>query len=530
MRNLTALAMLCLMPMGAQDFPFADSKSLTWRAQELEEQGKIAEAWLLYTQAARLDSKNAFAGGKAALLKTKALGKAEVVAAPGTGTEIDPKDPLIYITEEELRQVPRLLPPPSLSPVPGQITLTLTGDGKTIYTRFLKQFGLDVIFDGDYDNPLNRQVKLENATFDEALYIVNLAMGSFVNPLSEKLAMVIRDTDQKRRDQERNVAIALPISTAISAPEAQELARAIQQIFELQRVSIDTVRGTMLIRDRWSKVKPAELALSQLLAYRGQVMIDVEFYEVSEQSNLSFGFSLPTQSQLIPLVKRTNLVAAAINGFNKGLTFGGGATLFGLGVTTANLFASMTHSNAKSLYETQVRSLDGLPASIHIGDRYPIITATATYASATSNNAQLAPPQIQFEDLGLTIKVTPHMHGDGEISMEIDSEFKVLTGQTNNNIPVIANRKYTGTVRLKQGEWAVAAGLVTRSISRNKSGIAGVSQIPFLGAALSTNGRDRSMGQTLLVLRPHVISAVPGERATKAIFTGSETRFLVPVR
>ncbi len=516
------------MRVGAQDFPFADAKSLTWRAQELEEQGKTTEAWALYTQAAKLDPKNALAAGKAVLLRGKAMEGAVPVAVAGE-VFVDLKDPSVHITEQELMEVPRMLPPPSLSPGAAKVTMTLTGDGKKIYTEFLKKFGIDVIFDGDYDNPLNRQVKLEEAGFEEALYMINLATGSFVNPLSEKLAMVVRDTDQKRRDQERNVAISLPIPTAISAPEAQELARAIQQIFELQRVSIDTVRGTMLIRDRWSKVKPAELALMQLLSYRGQVMIDVEFYEVAEQSNLSFGFSLPTQSQLIPLVKRTNLVATAVNGFSKALSFGGGATLFGLGVTTANLFASMTHSNAKSLYETQVRSLDGLPATVHIGDRYPIITATASYASATSNNQQLASPQIQFEDLGLTIKITPHMHGNGEISMEVDSEFKVLTGQTNNNIPVIANRKYTGTIRLKEGEWAVAAGLVTRSVSKNKSGIAGVSQIPFLGAALSTNGRDQSMGQTLLVIRPHVISAVPGERATKDIFTGSETRYLPPV-
>ncbi len=529
--NLVAVGLLYLLPLGGQDFPFADSKSLTWRAQELEEQGKITEAWTLYTQAATLDPKNALAVAKALLLKAKAMEKATLAEAPGSDVVVDPRDPLVHISTEELLEVPRLRPPPSLAPTEGRITMTLTGNGQEIYTQFLKKFGLEVIFDGDYDNPLNRQVKLEDAGFDEALYIVNLATGSFVNPLSEKLAMVIRDTDQKRRDQERNVAIALPIPTAISAPEAQELARAIQQIFELQRVSIDTVRGTMLIRDRWSKVKVAELALMQLLSYRGQVMIDVELYEVADQSNLSYGFSLQTSAHLIPLVKRAKLLPAVVSGVTKLLTFGGGTTLFGLGVTTATMFASMTESHTRTLYETQVRSLDGLPATVHIGDKYPIITAIASYGngSPTNSNTQVAAPQIQFEDLGLTIKITPHMHGNGEISLEVDSEFKVLTGQTNNNIPVIANRKYTGTVRLREGEWAVAAGMVTRNISRTKSGIPGVVQIPVVGTALSNNGRDRSSGQTLLVLRPHIISAPTGERVTKDLFTGSETRFLAPV-
>ena len=106
----------------------------------------------------------------------------------------------------------------------------------------------------------------------------------------------------------------------------------------------------------------------------------------------------------------------------------------------------------------------------------------------------------------------------------------MLTGQTNNSIPVIANRKYTGTVRLKEGEWAVAAGLTTRSDSRNRIGIAGLSQIPLIGPLFALNGHDHSSGQTLLVVRPHTIGTVPAEYAGRELFTGPETRFLAPVR
>jgi type II secretory pathway component GspD/PulD (secretin) len=188
----------------------------------------------------------------------------------------------------------------------------------------------------------------------------------------------------------------------------------------------------------------------------------------------------------------------------------------------------MTYSKTQSLYETQIRALDGLPATVHIGDRYPIITQTTSFGASTDANSLATAPQIQFEDLGLTIKITPHMHRNGEISLEVESEFKVLTGQTNNDIPVIANRKYTGTVRLKQGEWAVAAGLVTQNESINRSGLAGISRIPVLGAALSTNGRDRQIGQTLLVIRPRIIGAVSSDQPARALFTGPETKFLAP--
>lgn len=504
------LAAVCL----AQDSPFVDAKSLLWRAQAFEEEGKIVDAWRLYSQVAMVDPRNAFAAGKAAQLRSKALEGAVFVSTQAAAAEPDPNDPSIHISDQELRDIERLLPPPAVRPKDTRLTLTLTGDAKTIYTRILTHFGLDLIFDGDYDNPQNRQIKLEDAGFDEALYIAGIVTGSFVNPLSEKLVMVIRDTDQKRRDQERTVAISLPMPTAISSPEAQELGRAIQQIFELQRVSIDTVRGIMMIRDRWSKVRFAELSLAQFLHLRGQVVFDVEFFEVNEQSNLSFGFALPTSTQLVPVLKNATLGR-----------FGN----FGLGVTGASLFASMTYSNTRSLYQSQVRSLDGLPATVHIGDRYPIITQTTSYGSSNTNTLSTA-PQVQFEDLGLSLKITPHMHGNGEISVELESEFKVLTGQTNNNIPVIANRKYTGLVRLKTGEWAVAAGLVTENESITRAGLAGISRIPVIGPLLSTSGHDRRIGQTLLVVRPRIIGPVASEEPAREIFSGPETKFLTPVR
>ncbi len=497
---------------------------LQWRAQELEEKGETLLAWIAYTQIASLDRANAFAAGKSAQLRTQALSQATLVPRGGPSAL---ESEAVRIPDEEWEAERKLVPPPLLEPKAVRPELQLQGDARSVSTRLLEAFGIEVIFDGDYENTQGLQLKLSEMGFDEAIYAWGLVTKSFLVPLSPKLALVVRDTDQKRREQERVVAITLPIPTAISSPEAQEMARGVQQMFELQKVAIDTVRGMMLVRDRWSKVRLAQAALGQLLTLRGQVVVDVELYEINERSNMTFGFSLPNTSQLIPFVSRSKLLRPAASG--NFLGFGGGATLFGLGVTTAQLFASMTYTHAESLYQSQLRSLDGLPASLHVGDRFPVITAQFATGQSNSQNALAFPPQVQFEDLGLTLKITPHIHANNEITLDVESEFKVLTGQTNNDIPVIANRKYTGTVRLKEGEWAVAAGLLTRNEGRNIAGIAGLANVPVLGPLLSTNGRDNTRGQTLLVLRPRLISGPPSETETRPLFTGSEVRYFAPL-
>ena len=161
------LVILIATLAAAQDSPFADSKSLAWRAQALEELGEITQAYLLYNQAAMIDSKNTFAAGKAAQLRTKAL--ENVRLAPSATPE--PNTPVQQISDQDMRDISRLLPPPALAPKTDRITLSLTGEAKAIYTKVLTHFGIDLLFDGDYDNAAQRTVKLEDASFDEAIYI-----------------------------------------------------------------------------------------------------------------------------------------------------------------------------------------------------------------------------------------------------------------------------------------------------------------------------------------------------------------------
>jgi Flp pilus assembly secretin CpaC len=131
------------------------------------------------------------------------------------------------------------------------------------------------------------------------------------------------------------------------------------------------------------------------------------------------------------------------------------------------------------------------------------------------------PPTFTFEDLGLLLKVTPHIHGADEVSLEISVEFKVLGAASVDGVPVISNKKYESKVRLKTGEWAVLAGLMTASEARTISGIPGLSAIPFM----RNNTVTRDNGATLIVLKPHILVPPPTETPTKRVWSGTETRF-----
>lgn len=501
-----------------------------WLAEKAEKQGDIVRAWTLYAQAAALEPKNRKYAAKAARLRDAALGRAQVLAGRKP-LDLPPLDPSVVrpLTEDELTEIRRLRMPPELRPKPGRMRFQASGPVRSAAGQVLTACGIDAVFDSAFDATQPLQLSLDDASCAEAISALELLGGIFLVPLSESVAMVFRDTADKRREQDPVAAIAIPLPETVSVQEAQEAARGVQQMFEIQRFAIDSARRVVMMRDRTWKLRPAELVFRQLMTRRPEVYVDVELVQIANQRDTRFGLGLQAVTQLVNFGGLWNSTVSPPGGFRAFLTFGGGLSLFGFGVTSASVFASLTETQATTVQQATLRSLDGQPAELLFGQRFPVPVQVYVGEGAGSPDAFAPPPQIQFENLGLSLKITPRVHAGREITLAIESDFKTLTGLALNGIPVIASRNYQGQVRLKEGEWAVGAGLTGVSDTRSLSGAAGLSEIPGLGLALRDNSRSRARGEYLLLLKPRILHGGPWEAATPALWVGSETRPLPPV-
>ena len=127
------------------------------------------------------------------------------------------------------------------------------------------------------------------------------------------------------------------------------------------------------------------------------------------------------------------------------------------------------------------------------------------------------------------MKVTPHVHGTEEVSLDVSAEFKTLTGDSNNGIPVIGTRKLESKVRVRDGEWAVVAGLMSATDARSITGIPLLSRLPLVGNALRDNEHNRIGTDVILLLRPVLLDAPPDPSLTHRLWLGSETRLDIPL-
>ena len=507
--------------------PGADPAQLAYDARQAEKKGELTRAYALYAQAAAFAPENKKYAGKVISLQRAALESARVVVGSGATPPLASTEFLSKLDPSDLAEVKRLQPPPRLIVKPGQQAFAFNGRTREVWQDALTKCGLDSIFDSEFQEARDVQFRLDSATCSEMIRAMETVTGAFMVPITSKMVLVAKDTQPKRLEQERTVAITIDLPEPYTVQDFQEMARAVQQAFELQKFAIDPTRRVALMRDRWHKVQGAKILFEQLMMRRPEVMLDIEFIELAKKRDTSMGLSLPTSlnfSYLGGVLNSRPSVSSALSLW----TFGGGLSMMGVAAVGAGVFGSLTSTRAESIYHAGMRSLDNLPATLHIGDKFPIQTQAfigdTSGANAGGTNVFRPPPQIQFEDLGLSLKITPRVHGTEEVTLAIESEFKVLTGESLNGIPVISNRKVQCQVRLKQGEWAIVSGLVTSNETKSFSGIAGLAQIPGLGAALRKNDRQKSEGQTLLVLRPRIVGFGASEYVARDIWVGTETR------
>jgi general secretion pathway protein D len=492
-------------------------------AQRAQRAGDSLQAYQLYSQAAALKPANAQYTLNRDLLRQWAALNAQISLGD------DAEDAARKITVEALSPSEVIAGRPALPPAKLQVSterrsFDLRGTARPVLEQVAAAYGIQLQFEDGYQGPAAAfTLRMNDLSMPEAFHALETITNSFLVPVNPKMAMVYQDTAQRRTDNAPMVTAEIPIPERLSVQEAQEMVSAVQQVMQVRRIAVDPGRHAIFLRDQPGTVLAVRQILTNLSRNRAQVDIEVELLSVSKNATLTYGLQLQNMASVLNFGTFLHSIPGTISGLARFATFGGGATFMGIGIADAAAFATVSTSLGDAIFEANMTAVDGLAASLKVGERYPIITSAYIGPTGAGQNIGI-PPAIQFQDLGLILKVTPTVQADGEITLDVDAEQNALNGASNDGIPVITSRHFQGITRLREGESAVVAGLMQSSISENRSGFPGLSDIPILGRLFTTTTKTELVGQTLIVLKPHLKSLPPWETPSPVLWVGTETK------
>jgi type II secretory pathway component GspD/PulD (secretin) len=519
------------------DSPKELAMALARKAKKADKAGESAQAYIYYAEALALQPANRGYKSGMAKLQTRATAQSKAAHPPSDGlvlSDIDLTPDAVFdsMTEKELAQARELKEVPTLHARPGVQSFDITGDARTLFDKVALSFGLQTVYDGDYPRggaPFRFRVGA--ADYRDALHDLEAATGSFVVPLSGRLFMVAQDTPTKRNDLEQTMEIAVPVPQATTTQELTELGQIMRQATGIEKIAWESNQSRIVMKDRVSRVVPAVALLNQLMAYRPEVMVDLEFLQVDASDIVNYGFTVANNFSAVYLGTILNNVVTAPSSVTSLLTFGAGKTLIGISAAQVQAMFNETRSDSKSLYRAQLRSLAGMPATLHVGEKYPVITGGYFGATSSTQAGQTyaPPPSFTFLDLGLELKVTPFINGIDETTLTVETTFQVLSGQEVNGIPIIGNRSMKSQVGLRNGEWAVIGVMTDTSRSKSVSGFWGLAQIPFLGELFKQTSTDKEDTTVLIGVRTRLLSLPADEIVKQALRVGTDQRPFTPL-
>ncbi|MFW5781765.1 MAG: type II secretion system protein GspD, partial [Candidatus Muiribacteriaceae bacterium] len=297
------------------------------------------------------------------------------------------------------------------------------------------------------------------------------------------------------------------------------LARKEQRMFKLSNAEADEVisliQGNKILADKIKRENlSADERINAILAYdtpenlaliekiigdfdkkNGQVTIELHLVEMKREDLNNFGFTYD-QFPISPKSMDLMNLPSSVKIYTK-------------------LEALVSEEKANILSSPKIRVVHKKPAKIRIGDEIPVPYFTYEEAhkyvntqSSRDNDVRVVEPLKKFTraDVGIDLKVTPYIHDNNEVSMDLDVSISDLIKVDNDGQLYTSSRDTQTFVRLKDRETAVLGGLIKQEERNEESRVPGFQRIPILRHLFKNRKKTKKNMEMLMFITPYFVN------------------------
>jgi general secretion pathway protein D len=375
---------------------------------------------------------------------------------------------------------------------------------RTVFELISKRAGLNFVYDRDVPADAKVTVFLRDTTIEEAIRFVLVTSQLERRVLNPNTVLIYPNTPNKTQAYRELTVKSFYLANA----DVKQTANMLRSLVKTRDLFVDEKLNMIVIRDTPEAVRMAEKLIANQDLGEAEVMLEVEVLEVGHNQMTQAGVQWPGQVSLG--VQGAAGVAGQLTGTEaKNLSSG----LFRLNVgdplVALNLRQQAGRTNV--LANPRIRVKNKEKARIHIGDKVPVITTTAGSTGFVSES-------VNYLDVGLKLEVEPLVSLDDDVGIKIGLEVSNISNEVKTaggtTAYQVGTRNANTTLRLRDGETQVLAGLINDEDRRSANRVPGVSRLPLIGRLFSNNNDTVTKTEIVLLITPRVIRNIerPGAR------------------
>jgi len=151
----------------------------------------------------------------------------------------------------------------------------------------------------------------------------------------------------------------------------------------------------------------------------------------------------------------------------------------------------------------QILTLDNEDAEINITQVIPYSTGVKYDAN---NNPVIS---YDYKDVGISLKITPHITASGEVRLKIYEKVEDVTGYANadQTAPITSKREAKTTVDVQDGQTLVIGGLIKTKKLTTVEKVPVLGNIPLVGNLFKKTGHQTEKTNLLVFITPHIVKS-----------------------
>jgi general secretion pathway protein D len=283
----------------------------------------------------------------------------------------------------------------------------------------------------------------------------------------------------------------------------------------------DGSQNALVVKADPQLMREIESAIQQLDTRRQQVLIEAAIIEVEGTDQLGVQWALGDLSSGIGLINFDNIGASLKNVAAGYLTGGAAGAGSAIGAGTSLVLGDYREGRdgSRKLYGAMIQALkektksnllstpsivtmDNEEAYIVVGENVPFVTGSL------STNGGVANPYttIERKDVGVTLKVVPHIGEGGTLRLEVEqevSDVKANKGQAQDL--VTSKRAIKTSILAEHGQTIVLGGLISDNSVYSRQAVPGLGAIPGLGRLFRSDGQSNQKRNLLIFIHPTIV-------------------------